>query len=268
VLDTKLARETKGGTVLQICLYSDVLSDMQGREPVFAHVVTPGTDYMPVSYRIADFAAYYRYVRGSLERFVSGGDAGDRYPEAIEHCEICRWRRHCGDKRRADDHMSLVAGISKSQIGELTKRGIATTAALGSMLVPLEWRPDRGAVSSYEKIGKQARIQVKGRAVGRVLYEALPVEAGFGLCRLPVPSRGDIFFDFEGDPFVGDGGLEFLFGYLYLEQDKSERYVGDWASTREEEKAAFERFIDFVTERVKAYPTCTSTILLRTSRLR
>jgi hypothetical protein len=36
--------------------------------------------------------------------------------------------------------------------------------------------------------------------------------------------------------------LEFLFGYLYSDGDGPERYVGDWASNRQEEKAAFERF--------------------------
>ena len=78
--------------------------------------------------------------------------------------------------------------------------------------------------------------------------------AGFGLSRLPEPSPGDIFFDFEGDPFVGDGGLEFLFGYVYSEVDGSTRYLGDWASSRQEEQRPFERFVDFVTERLKVYP--------------
>lgn len=114
-----------------------------------------------------------------------------------------------------DDHLSFVAGISKSQIGELERRGAATMAALAELPVPLQWKPDRGAARSYEKVREQARIQVEGRSAGMVLYEALPLEAGFGLSRLPEPSPGDIFFDFEGDPWVGDGGLEFLFGYLY-----------------------------------------------------
>ena len=139
--------------------------------------------------------------------------ASDAYPEPIEHCEICRWRRHCEERRRADDHMSFVAGIRKSQIGELEKHGVATTAALAVLPLPLQWRPERGAARSYEKIREQARIQVEGRTSGAVLYETLPPGAGFGLARLPDPSEGEIFFDFEGDPFVGDGGLEFLFGY-------------------------------------------------------
>lgn len=254
VIDTKLARETKSNSVLQISLYSDLLSEKQGVQPTSAYVVTPGTNYTPEAYRTADYAAYYRHVRGSLERSVSVTVADPTYPEPIEHCEICRWRRHCDDRRRADDHLSLVAGISKSQIGELVRHDVGSTAALATMPLPLQWRPDRGAAQSYAKIREQARIQVEGRTLGAVVYETLPPIAGFGLSRLPEPSAGDIFFDFEGDPFVGDGGLEFLFGYLYVDADGAAQYVGDWASNRQEERAAFERFIDFVSGRLATYP--------------
>jgi len=253
VTDTKLARETKGNTVLQICLYSDLLGEMQAVQPAMAHVVTPAADFIPEEYRIADYAAYYRHVRSSLELSVAASSTGDAYPEPVEHCDICRWRRHCDERRRADDHMSLVAGISKLQIGELERRGVATMAALAELPVPLRWRPDRGAARSYENVREQARIQVEGRTKGAVLFEALHPEPGFGLSRLPEPSLGDIFFDFEGDPFVGEGGLEFLFGYLFNDEDGLPRYMGDWASTRQGERVAFERFIDFVTERRKIF---------------
>jgi predicted RecB family nuclease len=254
VTDTKLARETKGNTVLQICLYSDLLGEMQAARPTMAYVVTPGADFVPEAYRIASYAAYYRHVRNSLELSVASSSTRDAYPEPVEHCDICRWRRYCDERRRADDHMSLVAGISKLQIGELERRGVTTMAALAELPVPLQWRPDRGAARSYENVREQARIQVEGRTKGAVLFEALAPVPGFGLSRLPEPSPGDIFFDFEGDPFVGEGGLEFLFGYLFTGDDRLPRYVGDWASTRNEERIAFERFIDFVTERRKSFP--------------
>jgi len=32
---------------------------------------------------------------------------------------------------------------------------------------------------------------------------------------LPDPDAGDIFFDLESDPFAGNGGLEYLFGYAF-----------------------------------------------------
>ena len=254
VVDTKLARETKGNTVLQISLYSDLLAEMQDVVPVAAHVVTPGTNYAPETFRVADYAAYYRRVRQSLEQFVANPCDESLYPEPIEHCEICRWREHCDRKRRADDHMSLVAGISKTQIAELNRRGIAMTAALAKVPLPLQWRPDRGAAESYVKVREQARIQVEGRQKGSMAFERLKLEPGFGLFRLPERSPGDIFFDFEGDPFVEDGGLEFLFGYLYSDANGSQRYVGDWVTNRQEERAAFERFVDFVIDRLKTYP--------------
>jgi uncharacterized protein len=254
VVDTKLARETKGNTVLQLSLYSDLLTEMQGRAPEAAYVVIPGTNYIPETYRLADYAAFYRKVRRSLEGFAANPFNEGVYPDPIQHCEICSWRDQCDAKRRTDDHMSLVAGISKTQIGELVRRGVETTGALATMPIPLQWRPDRGAMQSYERVREQARIQVEGRSQGGTLYEALPLIPGFGLFRLPEPSAGDIFFDFEGDPFVEAGGLEFLFGYLYAKPDGSHAYVSDWVTTRHEERTAFERFIDFVVKRQKQYP--------------
>ena len=41
IIDTKLARETKGGTVLQLCLYADLLGEAQGVAPEYVYVVAP-----------------------------------------------------------------------------------------------------------------------------------------------------------------------------------------------------------------------------------
>ncbi|HEY7329496.1 MAG TPA: TM0106 family RecB-like putative nuclease [Gemmataceae bacterium] len=152
VIDTKLARETKGNTVLQICLYSDLLAESQQLIPEFSHVVTPGSDFIPEEFRFSDYAAYYRRVRKSLEAAVKDGSGADLYPEPKPHCDICRWRTRCEAKWRADDHLSLVAGISKSQIGELEKRGVNTVVELAAIPLPLPWKPDRGAAESYARI--------------------------------------------------------------------------------------------------------------------
>jgi uncharacterized protein len=254
VIDTKLARGTKGNTVLQICLYSDLLTDAQGLAPEFAYVVTPGSGFKPQEFRYSDYAAYYRRVRNNLERAVENGVGGELYPEPKPHCEICRWRHRCSAKRREDDHLTLVAGISRSQIGELARHGVNTVAGLAAVSLPLLWKPERGAVQSYERIREQARLQVESRASGAVLYETLTPLPGFGLARLPASSKGDIFLDFEGDPFVGEGGLEFLFGFAFNEDPGAESYRADWALSRVDEKAAFERFVDFVIARLATYP--------------
>ncbi len=59
IVDTKLARETRGSTILQLCLYSEMLSPLQGILPGYMHVVTPGSEDNEHGYRLADFLAYY-----------------------------------------------------------------------------------------------------------------------------------------------------------------------------------------------------------------
>src|SRR5215831_12669160 len=66
-LDTKLAQETKAGAVLQLCLYSDLLGELQGAPPEHMHVVPKRPDFPLDSYRVDDYLAYYRLVRRRLE---------------------------------------------------------------------------------------------------------------------------------------------------------------------------------------------------------
>jgi predicted RecB family nuclease len=250
----KLSKETKGGTVLQLGLYCDLVGRAQGHMPQWSHVIAPWSDFQPQSFRTDDFAAYYRRVKDALERAVQTDKAVAVYPAPKPYCDVCRWQDRCDGKRREDDHLSLIAGISKIQIAELEARGISTGAALAMMPVPLTFKPDRGSAEALERVREQARIQIKGRTDGTIVYELLEPMPGFGLAKLYEPSTGDIFFDLEGDPFVGENGLEYLFGYSFQDVDGQERYVGAWALSRAQERIAFEQFIDFVMDRLNAYP--------------
>ena len=253
VTDTKLSRETKGATVLQLSLYSDLLGAAQGLAPEHMCVVTPGTAFKPEVCRTTEFAAYYRRVKKGLERFMDeGGNQPTTYPEPNPHCELCAWRIPCDQRRRTDDHLCLVAGITKIQTGEFRGHEVSKLATLAKVPLPLPWKPDRGSPASYERVREQARVQVQGRDEGKPVYETLLVEKDLGLSRLPAPSSGDVFFDLEGDPFVEGGGLEYLFGYAF--GDQALQYVGDWAVSRDQEKQVFESFVDFVMARWKEYP--------------
>lgn len=253
IVDTKLARETKGGTVLQLCLYADLLEKMQGKAPEYVYVVAPWTDFEPQCFRFADYAAYYRRAKAATEDATESG-MEPTYPEPKEHCDVCRWQDRCENRWRDDDHLCLVAGVTRNQTGELQAHGISTVAALAAMPSPMPWKPQRGARESYEKARDQARMQIASRDAGELQYELLPVEPPYGLCMLPEPCAGDVFFDIESDQFVGEHGLEYLFGYIYRGDAGDPVYVADWAFDREGERAIFERFIDFVTQCRAQYP--------------
>ncbi|HUK90885.1 MAG TPA: TM0106 family RecB-like putative nuclease, partial [Blastocatellia bacterium] len=254
VIETKLARSTKARALIQLCFYSDLLSRIQGLEPEWMHVVLGGR-IPSEDFQVKRYLAYFRQVRRQYEKAI--GSPATTYPEPVEHCRVCRWSPVCDERRRTDDHLSLVAGISSNQRKALVERGIGTMAGLADLALPPEPAVERIGQSALQKIHDQADIQVRGRRDNRHLYEFLePVEAEKGLAALPLPSRGDIFLDFEGAPYAFEGGLEYLVGTIMLSDDHEPIpvYGAAWAFDPAGEKAAFENFIDTVMDRWDRYP--------------
>ena len=108
-----------------------------------------------------------------------------------------------------------MAGIRSLHISELNRQKIETLTQFAGEPKPLREKPQRGNVNSYASIKHQAKVQVKGRPEGKY-FELLPPENNRGLSRLPKPTEGDIYFDIEGDPFFGDGGMEYLLGFSFM----------------------------------------------------
>jgi len=253
VVDTKLARETKAATILQLSLYSELLSKVQGCLPEWMWVVAPGNDFAGEAYRVTEFAAYFRYVKNRLAQAVVTGANGITYPEPVEHCDVCRWFSECDAQRRRDDHLSLVAGIRGQQRSQLEEWNTETMAKLAVLPIPLKERPQHGSREGIERVREQARVQVAARLENRPVHEPLlPVAAGRGFCRLPEPSADDVFLDLEGDPFVGEAGLQYLFGLAFRNASGELIYEKRWALNREEEKRAFEWLVDEIARRREA----------------
>jgi predicted RecB family nuclease len=248
VYDTKLARETRGTAILQLSLYSDLLAGVQGVAPEKFHVVTPNPVDPVQSFRFCDFAAFYRFVRKGLKSAAAQDAAAlalANYPEPVEYCDVCRWSSQCDKRRRKDDHLSLVAGMTRLHTRELEGQGIATLEALGRLALPLSFKPNRGSKEAVERVCNQARVQLEERNTGKPVKELLkPIEAGRGLAKLPLPSVGDVFLDLEGDHFACEGGREYLFGLTILGHGGKSRHVKLWAHSTTEEKLAFERAVD------------------------
>ncbi len=230
--DTKLARHTKASAILQLCLYTDCLERLQGLRPAQMHVALGGSAHAVDHLRTADYLAYYRLVRARFEAFVSEDDNTPTYPpptrpDPVEHCEVCRWQVECATWRRRHDDLSLVANITAKQRRVLREHEppVATRRALAAATIPLDPPLPRRSGAGEEGlrvVREQARIQVEGEDAGRALYELLPpsrldddtLEPDRGLLALPAPSRGDLFFDIEGDPFAFEDGVDYLFGVI------------------------------------------------------
>jgi predicted RecB family nuclease len=252
--DCKLARETKATTILQLSFYSELLGHILGGTPDSTPermwVVLPGSTFQGEPYRVAEYSAYYRYVKTALENVSDGKDPAATYPEPCAHCDVCRWFRECDAQRRSDDHLSLVAGIRRLQQNQLEEWNVNTMAKLAVLPIPLKRKPDSGSREGLGRVREQARVQVAGRTAEKPVYELImPVIEGTGFCRLPDPSPADFFIDLEGDPFVGESGLQYLFGLAYKDAEGELIYDKRWALDRADEKIGFEWLVDEIIRR-------------------
>ena len=254
VIETKLARSTKAGAIVQLCFYSDLLSRIQGVEPQLMHVVLGG-GALPERFPVQHYVAYFRKVRSEFEKSLKLDT--QTYPEPVEHCDVCSWSPVCDERWRRDDYLSLVAGITRNQRKQLNERDIRTVVSVARLTLPVKPKIDRIGDAALVRIHAQASIQVKGREAGHLLYELLePAEVERGLCALPLPSPGDMFLDLESNPYVLDQGLEYLIGFLTLpfERDGEPGYESLWAFDPAEEKKAFEALIGKVMDRWQSDP--------------
>ncbi len=256
VADTKLAKRVKAAAIVQMCVYADQLERLQGIPPETISVVTG--DRESHEHRLADYAAYYRSAKRRFEERVFPTDPvadPDTYPEPVDHCRVCSWWAVCVDRRRADDHLSIVAGAARTQRRKLVDAGVTTLAGLATL------PPDRGVREMnpriLERLRRQASLQLEKRLDGVDRYELIPPnpdEPGKGLGALPPPSRLDVFFDIEADPWALDDGLEYLFGWTEVVPGAEPAFHAIWAHDRAEEKAMLEAFVDLVMERRRLDP--------------
>ncbi len=282
VADTKLARHAKASALLQMCGYTEALTAIQGIEPLRMHVALGGSSRETASFRVKDHMAYYRAVKARFEAHVAGEHAWPppSYPEPADHCDVCRWDEVCRARRRKDDHLSLVAGITARTRSELpAERGITTRRGLAGLTLPVA-PLTHTKQDALTRVREQARIQVQGEDQGRPLHELLDpprlrertddgaivfgdLEPDKGLLALPPPSPGDLFLDLEGDPFALDDGVDYLFGILEPRlidpTTGGPTFHAVWSLEGSEvtlaaERRAFEQAIDLIIDRLEGDP--------------
>ncbi|MDN3443268.1 bifunctional RecB family nuclease/DEAD/DEAH box helicase [Microbacterium sp. APC 3901] len=258
VQDSKLARKARVTALMQLAAYVDQL-DRLGipRSDEVDLILGDGTlsthrvdDLLPLFHvrraRLRALIADRRVDQGSAGAALAwGDDRGDLEVVACGRCATCE------DQVIAHRDLLMVARMRPVQRARLRAAGIETIDALADAVTP----PDGMNTDTFETLRAQARLQIRADAEGEPTYD---VHYAAAIHTLPVPSHGDIFFDFEGDPLYtepapdGEGhwGIDYLFGWV----DNTDQYTALWAHDFAAEREAFERFLDFVKVRRAAHP--------------
>lgn len=243
VFDTKLARHAKATALIQVALYAQQLENVQGCPPERLVLVLGDGSEQSFSPQIVS-----SYLASIRRRFIEALDRPAPYPYPVSHCAICRWREPCGERRRDDDHLSLVANMRRAQVKKLETTGIARLEDLA------ELSGDESGIAigtgTLQRLTRQAREQQKSRNSGDLTHSLLDREPGRGLSLIPTPDPDDVFFDMEGFPYEDDGGLEYLFGWVTTDESFHRLFSAD----RSSEKQAFETFVDEMTALVASHP--------------
>lgn len=245
--DTKLARSVKVEALLQLAAYADTLAHTG--VPVHDEVELVLGDDATVAYRVDELLPVYRQRRAELQRLLdrhlAGGRAVSWSDENVGACLRCP---ECAIEVRAQDDLLLIAGMRVTQRARLIEAGITTMTELAHHDGPV---PDLAA-RTVDALSSQARLQIAPQVAGKPPFEVVDPQP---LKLLPDPDKGDLFFDFEGDPlWTADGrmwGLEYLFGVLGTAGGDFQPL---WAHDRSQERQALLDFLAMVRKRRRRHP--------------
>lgn len=250
VWDTKLSQHPKAYFFIQLCCYAEMLEPLQGCNAKDVVVVLGNEEQ--VRQPIDSIRYYYKSLKQSFLSQEDGFDAASM-PDPVESKEWGRWGSVVASILEERDDLSLVATITKNHIKALKSEGITTMQELGESSIS---HVPKIQPTILERLKKQAAIQCRSKGQEIPEYEIQIPDSSkrTGLSLLPPESPLDVFFDIEGDPLM-KGGLEYLWGNTYFDENGERQFKDFWAHDHEQEKVIFKEFIDWVYARWKDDPS-------------
>ena len=244
VWDTKLANNLKPTFVVQLCCYAQMLESVQGCLPEFITVALGNGERKRL--KTSDFYCYFQTLKESFMAGQRSFNSGNR-PDPADSKNWGDWSNFAEHLLREKDHLFQVATITKGQIKKLNNVGIVTMQQLADS--DIEYVAGINPVV-LAKLKKQASIQKRSAGNNIPHFEIIKPEENqkLGLALLPPHSPLDVFFDIEGYP-LDEGGLEYLWGNTYFDEQGNRQFIDFWAHNQEQEKQCFQDFIAWVYKR-------------------
>jgi uncharacterized protein len=181
-----------------------------------------------------------------------------REPEvfiAHNRCDLCHWFSHCYELAKADNHLSLLPGVTPSRYVHLQALELTTVETLAAAAPKhLETLPGFGPQVAH-KLVRQAQATLLSQALASPFSSDLPDEPLLSIEELP-SAPVELYFDIEAAP---EQNLVYLHGVLVVDRTgifgdvptQTETFHPLLADCPEDEAFVWQQFLDLVWR----YPT-------------
>ncbi len=235
----KMGKKAKPEYQLVAAYSAYVLAEMQG--------VWPETSWLQLKEkrRAVDLERYVPKLQAALDDCLTDGGGILNLPQPPEvfisrsRCDMCPWLSHCYQEAIAQNHLSLLPGVTMARYPVLESLGITTVESL-AMAKPYQLASDLNVEWPVtEKMIFQAQANWQGMAIARLHTNT------FRLSPQDLPTTEiELYFDIEAAP---DKDLIYLHGVLVVNNSTQEKtFHALLAESPEYEETAWFEFLALV----------------------
>jgi len=143
------------------------------------------------------------------------------------HCQICEFQEECRKIKLEKDDISLLNGISQTEIKSLNKKGVFTITQLSYLFKPKKRKSYNITNRNLWSLKSLAIREHKTFVITKPIFQNL---------------KTTIYIDFEGLP---DENFIYLIGVLII-HDNNEEFKYFWAVDQSDEENLYSNFFDLI----------------------
>lgn len=228
-VNVKLGKKPKPEYKTIAAFHAYLLARVQGTVPPYAELMLRGKkqyfvdleSWIPRMLGVLQTCQKMLVDRAEPEVFISR-----------QRCNLCHWAGYCHEVARAQNHLSLVPGVTPSRYESLQILNINTLEALADLNPFAD--PELLDSDIATQLQQQARSLLENRP------RLHPLSSRFSQRTFP-SAPIELYFDLEAEP---DRNVDYLFGILCVNhQTKTEKFYGFLAEQPEEEALIWQQFL-------------------------
>ena len=233
----ELGKRPKQEYQIVAAFHAQMLATVQGVVPSTAGLMLRGRETVYTVY----LEKWLPLMQDLLQEYVETLKSSS-VPEVFisrQRCSLCRWYNHCYADARAQQHLSLIPGITPGRYTQLQAINLTTVESLANS------SPEflETLVGFNSEIAPKLVIQAQSTLLNRPLLLNTALKEAY------LDSPIELYFDIEAQP---DLNLDYLLGVLVVDRlTKTEKFYSFLAERPEDEALIWQQFLDLVEQ----YPT-------------